>query len=59
LESDRPITGFAGEEFERLRAVQTNQQKSARIVRAVMALLVEKGYLTPKDLRGRFEASWR
>jgi hypothetical protein len=50
--------GLTSEDLERLRALQTNQQKSARIVRAVMALLVEKGYLTTQELFDRFEPSF-
>jgi hypothetical protein len=49
--------GFTDEELQRLHAVQANQQKSGRILGAVMALLIEKGYLTPQELGGRFEAS--
>jgi Type II secretion system (T2SS), protein E, N-terminal domain len=50
---------FTDQHLQRLHAVQANQQKSGRIVQAVMALLIEKGYLTPQELGGHFEASWR
>jgi hypothetical protein len=50
--------GLTSEDLERLRALQTNQQKSARIVRAVLALLLEKGYLTTQELCERFGPSF-
>lgn len=39
------------EELQRLHTVRVNQEKSAKILRAVMELLVEKGYLSPDHLQ--------
>jgi hypothetical protein len=55
LETTRPPARFPEENLERLRALQINQQKSGRIVRAVMMLLIENGYLTPQELGEHYE----
>jgi hypothetical protein len=55
LDATRPATRLADEDLERLRILQANQQKSGRIIRAVMALLIEKGYLTPQEVGGHYE----
>lgn len=41
------------EEAARIEAAKVNQEKSAKIVRAVMELLFEKGVLSREELRGR------
>ena len=38
------------EEMQRLQTVKANQEKSAVILRALVELLIEKGYCTQKDL---------
>ena len=43
------------EEQQRLDSLKLNQEKSSAIVRAVMELLVEKGYATQKDVQTRFK----
>ncbi len=42
---------FSDEDLQRLRTVQLNQEKTARIVRAVMELLLEKGALSRAALQ--------
>jgi hypothetical protein len=44
------------EALQRLRALQANQEKSARVVRAVTELLMQKGYLTDEELRRRLSS---
>ncbi|HEX4622592.1 MAG TPA: hypothetical protein VH208_13605, partial [Myxococcaceae bacterium] len=46
-------TRFTREEVERIRAVAENQEKSGKVLRAVTELLIEKGYLSAKDLASR------
>jgi len=43
------------EELQRLESLKANQEKSAVIVRALAALLVEKGYASPKDVAVRLK----
>jgi hypothetical protein len=49
-------TAFTREEVERIRAIAENQEKSGKVLRAVTELLIEKGYLSAKDLAGRHKA---
>lgn len=46
-------SGLTPEELQRLESLRVNQEKSGVIVRAVLQLLVEKGYATPKELAAR------
>lgn len=46
-------SGLTAEELQRLESLRVNQEKSGVIVRAVLQLLVEKGYATPKELAAR------
>lgn len=46
-----PRLQFSDEDLQRLRTVQQNQEKTARIVRAVMELLLEKGALSRQALQ--------
>lgn len=48
-----PADTLGSEELARLESVRVNQEKSAKILRALMELLTEKGYLTPRDLQSR------
>lgn len=41
------------EDLQRLQTVRANQEKSAKILRAVMELLTEKGVVTPQQVQGR------
>lgn len=43
------------EEQARLESVRQNQEKSGKILRAVVDLLTERGYLSPKDLQTRIK----
>lgn len=45
--------GLTAEELSRLESLRANQSKSGVIVRALLQLLVEKGYTTPKELQAR------
>jgi hypothetical protein len=45
--------GLSAEDLKRLQGVRDNQEKSTRIVRAVMELLLEKGYLDMAALKAR------
>jgi hypothetical protein len=45
--------GFTREELEWLRSVAENQDKSGKVLRALTELLIEKGYLSAKDLGTR------
>ena len=51
-----PESVFTEEELQRLHTVQANQEKSAKIVRAVMELLMEKRVLTPAAVRERMRS---
>jgi len=44
---------LTAEELARLDSVRVNQQKSGKILRAIVELLTEKGYLTVKELQAR------
>lgn len=49
-----PTTGeFTAEQLERLASLQQNQEKSSRILRALLELAVEKGYFTTPELAQR------
>ena len=41
------------EELARLRKIQANQQKSALVLRAILELLEERGYLTRAEVEAR------
>jgi hypothetical protein len=47
--------GLTSEEWQRLEKVRGNQDKSAKILQAVMDLLKEKGYTTQKELAARLK----
>jgi Type II secretion system (T2SS), protein E, N-terminal domain len=57
LSGSPPESVFTEEELQRLHTVQVNQEKSAKIVRAVMELLLEKGVLSAGALRSRLKGS--
>ena len=46
---------FSAEDLQRLHTVQQNQEKSGKIIRAVMELLLEKGALTREKLQEKLE----
>lgn len=45
--------GFSPEELQRLETVRVNQEKSSKILRALLELLLEKGELNQKELAAR------
>jgi hypothetical protein len=45
--------GLSAEELARLESVRVNQEKSGKIVRALIELLTEKGYLTGREIQAR------
>ena len=51
--SQSPAEVFSPEEMQRLQAVQVNQEKSSKILRALLELLLEKGMLQQKELAAR------
>jgi hypothetical protein len=51
-----PANQLSPEEMARLESVQINQEKSAKILRALVELLSEKGYLSPRDLQTRIKS---
>ncbi len=51
--SPNPAEVFSPEEMQRLKAVQVNQEKSSKILRALLELLLEKGMLQQKELASR------
>jgi hypothetical protein len=51
--SPSPAEVFSPEEMQRLQAVQVNQEKSSKILRALLELLLEKGMLQQKELAAR------
>jgi hypothetical protein len=55
--SPAPAEVFSPEEMQRLQAVQVNQEKSSKILRALLELLLEKGALQQKELAARMRAS--
>jgi len=53
--SSAPASGFSEEEMQRLQAVQANQEKSSKILRALLELLFEKGAMQQKELASRMK----
>lgn len=51
--SPSPAEALSPEEMQRLQAVQVNQEKSSKILRALLELLLEKGMLQQKELAAR------
>lgn len=47
--------GFSEEEMQRLLAVQANQEKSSKILRALLELLFEKGAMQQRELASRMK----
>jgi hypothetical protein len=47
--------GFSPEEMQRLESLQANQEKSSKILRALLELLFEKGALNQRELAGRMK----
>ncbi len=54
--SPSPAAVFSPEEMQRLQAVQTNQEKSSKILRALLELLLEKGMLQQRELAARMRS---
>ncbi len=54
--SPAPAEVFSEEEMQRLRAVQINQEKSSKILRALLELLLEKGMLNQRELASRLRS---
>jgi hypothetical protein len=52
-----PVEEFTPEEMQRLKAVQVNQEKSSKILRALLELLLEKGALQQRELAARMRSS--
>jgi hypothetical protein len=48
--------GLTAEELQRLETVKVNQEKSSKILRALLELLLEKGELTQKELAARMRS---
>jgi hypothetical protein len=48
--------GLTAEEMQRLETVKMNQEKSSKILRALLELLLEKGALSQKELAARMRA---
>jgi len=55
--SPSPAEVFSPEEMQRLQAVQANQEKSSKILRALLELLLEKGMLQQRELAARMRPS--
>jgi len=55
--SPSPAEVFSPEEMQRLQAVQANQDKSSKILRALLELLLEKGMLQQRELAARMRPS--
>lgn len=51
-----PPAGLTPEELQRLEAVRVNQEKSSKILRALLELLLEKGALAQKELAARIRS---
>ncbi|WNG23959.1 general secretion pathway protein GspE [Cystobacter fuscus] len=51
-----PAETFSAEEMQRLQAVQVNQEKSSKILRALLELLLEKGHIQQRELAARMRA---
>ena len=54
--SPPPAETFSPEEMQRLQAVQLNQEKSSKILRALLELLLEKRMLQQRELAARIRA---
>jgi len=54
--SPAPAEVFSEEEMQRLRAVQVNQEKSSKILRALLELLLERGMLNQRELASRLRS---
>jgi hypothetical protein len=50
------LSGLTPEELQRLEAVRINQEKSSKILRALLELLLEKGALAQKELAARIRS---
>jgi hypothetical protein len=48
--------GLTAEEMQRLDTVRVNQEKSSKILRALLELLLEKGALSQKELASRMRS---
>jgi hypothetical protein len=48
--------GLSAEELQRLETVKINQEKSSKILRALLELLLEKGELSQKELAARMRS---
>jgi hypothetical protein len=48
--------GLTAEEMQRLETVKVNQEKSSKILRALLELLLEKGALTQRELASRMRS---
>ena len=48
--------GLSAEELQRLETVKINQEKSSKILRALLELLLEKGELSQKELAARIRS---
>jgi len=48
--------GLTAEEMQRLETVKVNQEKSSKILRALLELLLEKGELSQKELAARMRS---
>ncbi|WP_257452284.1 GspE/PulE/PilB domain-containing protein [Archangium lipolyticum] len=55
--SPAPAEVFSPEEMQRLQTVQVNQEKSSKILRALLELLLEKGAIQQRELAARMRAS--
>ena len=55
--SPAPTEVFSPEEMQRLQAVQINQEKSSKILRALLELLLEKRTLQQRELAARMRPS--
>jgi hypothetical protein len=56
LAGGAPSSSLTPEEMQRLQAVQQNQEKSSKILRALLELLLEKGALSQKELASRMRS---
>ncbi|MFE8605716.1 GspE/PulE/PilB domain-containing protein [Archangium violaceum] len=55
--SPAPAEVFSPEEMQRLQSVQANQEKSSKILRALLELLLEKGMVQQRELAARMRPS--
>ncbi|MCY1074622.1 general secretion pathway protein GspE [Archangium lansingense] len=55
--SPAPTEVFSPEEMQRLQAVQANQEKSSKILRALLELLLEKRMVQQRELAARMRPS--